>query len=81
MNTLKRLTLAICIILLMNACAPLRAPVVVKNSPIEMFKYAYISPTKGINVQYGEAPTEDSMESADHRRPKASTPAMSLQEY
>ena len=53
MNTLKRLTLAICIILLMNACAPLRAPVVVKNSPIEMFKYAYISPTKELTSSTG----------------------------
>ena len=50
---LKRLTLAICIILLMNACAPLRAPVVVKNSPIEMFKYAYISPTKELTSSTG----------------------------
>ena len=53
MNTLKRLTLAICIILLMNACAPLRAPVVVKNSPIEKFKYAYISPTKELTSSTG----------------------------
>lgn len=53
MNTLKRLTLAICIILLMNACVPLRAPVVVKNSPIEMFKYAYISPTKELTSSTG----------------------------
>lgn len=53
MNTLKRLTLAICIILLMNACTPLRAPVVVKNSPIEKFKYAYISPTKELTSSTG----------------------------
>lgn len=53
MNTLKRLTLAICIVLLMNACAPLRTPVIVKNAPIEMFKYAYISPTKELTSSTG----------------------------
>lgn len=53
MNTLKRLTLAICIILLMNACAPLRAPIIVKNAPIETFKYVYISPTKELTSGTG----------------------------
>ncbi len=53
MNTFKRLTLAICIILLMNACAPLRTPVIVKNAPIERFKYVYISPTKELTSSTG----------------------------
>ena len=53
MGLLKRLTLVICIILLMNTCAPLRAPVVVKNSPIGMFKYACISPTKELTSSTG----------------------------
>ena len=33
-------------ILMLGACAPLRVPVIVKNAPVETFKYAYISPTK-----------------------------------
>ena len=53
MNTFKRLTLAICIILLMNACAPLRTPVILKNAPIERFKYVYISPTKELTSSTG----------------------------
>ena len=46
MNTLKKLASAICLVLLMNACAPLRTPVIVKNAPIETFKYVYVSPTE-----------------------------------
>ena len=49
MNTLKKLVSAICLVLSMNACAPLsplRTPVIVKNAPIETFKYVYVSPTK-----------------------------------
>ena len=53
MNTLIRLSFASCFILLMNACASLRSPVVVKNSPIEMFKYAYISTTKELTSSTG----------------------------
>ncbi len=53
MYTLKKLALVICIILSMNACAPLRTPVIVKNSPIEMFKYVYISPTKELTSSTG----------------------------
>lgn len=53
MNALKRLTSAICVILLMNACSPLKAPVIVKNAPIEMFKYAYISPTQELTSSTG----------------------------
>lgn len=53
MNALKRLISAICIILLMDACAPLKIPVIVKNAPIETFKYAYISPTKELTSSTG----------------------------
>ena len=34
----------------MNGCAPLRMPVIVRNAPIEMYKYAYISPTKALST-------------------------------
>lgn len=53
MSTLKKLALAIVIILLTNACAPLKAPIIVKHAPIEMFKYAYISPTKELTSSTG----------------------------
>lgn len=38
---------------MMGACAPLRVPVIVKKAPVEMFKYAYISPTKGLTSSTG----------------------------
>lgn len=38
---------------MMGACAPLRAPMIVKKAPIEMFKYAYISPTKELTSSTG----------------------------
>ena len=37
----------------MNGCAPLRMPVIVRNAPIEMYKYAYISPTKELTSSIG----------------------------
>ena len=37
----------------MNGCAPLRMPVIVRNAPIEMYKYAYISPTKELTSSTG----------------------------
>ena len=46
MSVIKKWLFAICAIILMNGCAPLRMPVIVRNAPIEMYKYAYISPTK-----------------------------------
>ena len=42
MSVIKKWLLAICAIILMNGCAPLRMPVIVRNAPIEMYKYAYI---------------------------------------
>ena len=46
MNTNKKWLLIICTILLVTGCAPLRTPIIVRKAPIEMYKYAYISPTK-----------------------------------
>ena len=53
MVLLKRLIFAACGILMLGACAPLRVPVIVKKSPIEMFRYAYISPTKELTSSTG----------------------------
>ena len=53
MNIIKNWLLAICAILLMNGCAPLRMPVIVRNAPVEMYKYAYISPTKELTSSTG----------------------------
>ena len=55
MVLLKRLLFAACGILMLGACAPLRVPIIVKKSPIEMFKYAYISPTKELTSSTGSA--------------------------
>ncbi len=64
MSTIKNCLLAICTILLINGCAlhrtlrPLQTPIIVRNAPIEMYKYAYISPTKELTsstgLRYGE---------------------------
>lgn len=53
MSVIKKWLLAICAIILMNGCAPLRMPVIVRNAPIEMYKYAYISPTKELTSSTG----------------------------
>ena len=53
MNAIKNWLLVICTILLANGCAPLRTPVIVRNAPIEMYKYAYISPTKELTSSTG----------------------------
>ena len=55
MNAIKNWLLVICTILLTNGCAPLRTPVIVRNAPIEMYKYAYISPTKELTSSTGGA--------------------------
>lgn len=38
---------------MLGSCAPLRLPVIVKNAPIETYKYAYISPTKELTSSSG----------------------------
>lgn len=53
MTSLKRLIFAVCSILMLGACAPLRTPVIVKYAPVEMFKYAYIIPTKELTSSTG----------------------------
>ena len=37
MSVIKKWLFAICTIILMNGCAPLRMPVIVRNAPIEMY--------------------------------------------
>lgn len=53
MNTIKKILFVVCSILILGSCAPLRLPVIVKNAPIETFKYAYISPTKELTSSSG----------------------------
>lgn len=53
MKPIRCLTVILGCILMLGACAPLRVPVIVKNAPIEMFKYAYISPTKELTSSTG----------------------------
>jgi len=53
MSTIKTVFLIICSIFMLGSCAPLRLPVIVKNAPIETFKYAYISPTKELTSSSG----------------------------
>ena len=45
MKAVEKWLFIICTILLVNGCAPLRTPVIVRNAPIEKYKYAYIRPT------------------------------------
>lgn len=53
MTSLKRLIFAVYSVLMLGACAPLRTPVIVKHAPVEMFKYAYITPTKELTSSTG----------------------------
>lgn len=53
MSTIKKVFFVVCSILMLGSCAPLRLPVIVKNAPIETFKYAYISPTKELTSSIG----------------------------
>lgn len=53
MNTIKKVFLVVCSILMLGSCAPLRLPVIVKNAPIETYKYAYISHTKELTSSSG----------------------------
>lgn len=46
-------SLAFCAILFLTGCSSLRDPVIIKNAPIEMYKYAYISQTKELNSSSG----------------------------
>lgn len=59
MNTIKKVFFVVCSILMLGSCtplgsfAPLRLPVIVKNVPMETFKYAYISPTEVLTSSSG----------------------------
>ena len=53
MSAIKKVFFVIRSILMLVSCAPLRLPVIVKNAPIDTFKYAYISPTKELTSSSG----------------------------
>jgi len=53
MITIKKVFFVVCVILMLASCSSLRLPVIVKNAPIETFKYAYISPTKELISSIG----------------------------
>lgn len=53
MSTIKKVFFVVFSILMLGSCAPLRLPVIVKNAPIETYKYAYISPTKELTSSSG----------------------------
>ncbi|WP_285815562.1 hypothetical protein [Phocaeicola sartorii] len=53
MSTIKKVFFVVCSILILGSCAPLRLPVIVKKAPVEMFKYAYITPTKELSSSTG----------------------------
>lgn len=38
---------------LINCCAPLKAPTIIKNDPIESYKYIYITPTNNLTSGSG----------------------------
>jgi hypothetical protein len=53
---MKKVLLLIAIIsfsILLNSCGPLKPATVVKNRPIENYKYIYISPTKSLTSSSG----------------------------
>ena len=54
MSTIKKVFFIVCSILMLGSCAPLRQPVIVKNAPIETFRYVYISPTKELTSSSSE---------------------------
>lgn len=53
MKIIKKMIFVICSILILGSCAPLRTPIIVKNTPVETFKYAYISPTRELTSSTG----------------------------
>jgi hypothetical protein len=52
MKTIRILTIIIASILI-NSCAPLKAPTVIKNDKIEGYKYIFISPTVSLTSSTG----------------------------
>lgn len=54
MNTINKTFLVGCCLLMFVSCSrALYQPVIVRNAPIETFKYAYISPTKELSSSSG----------------------------
>ena len=54
MNTINKTFLVGCCLLMFVSCSrALYQPVIVRNAPIETFKYAYISPTKELTSSSG----------------------------
>lgn len=72
MNTINKTFLVSCCLLMLVSCRALQQPVIVRNAPIETFKYAYISPTKeltssssGIYYEIYETSTTKSVNPSD----------------
>jgi len=55
MNTFKKTLFAVCSLFMLGSCGPLRVPVIVRNAPVETFKYAYVSPTRELTSGSGGA--------------------------
>ena len=55
MKLFKALVIVICGVILVGACAPLKLPEIEKKGSMEMFKYAYITPTKELTYSKGSA--------------------------
>lgn len=53
MRTIKILLFCIGAMLMVHGCAPLQTPIIVKNAPIENYKYVYITPTKELTSSTG----------------------------
>lgn len=53
MRTLNLWISIICAIMVLNGCGTLKAPVIVKNAPIEGYKYAFVTPTKELTSSVG----------------------------
>ena len=54
MNTINKTFLVSCCLLMLVSCRALHQPVIVRNVPIETFKYAYIPTTQGLASSTGE---------------------------
>lgn len=52
MKTIRLITIILSAILI-NSCAPLKAPIIIKNDAIEGYKYVFISPTSNLTSGSG----------------------------
>lgn len=53
MKTIHLICFITCSISILTGCAPLKTPVIVKNAPIEKYKYIYVSPTRELTSGTG----------------------------